>query len=132
MTRPLRSPPITGGSPLLRAGPPADATTVLSTFRFSPVDALPLTAARKLPRSRGRIGACLPTFHAEAADRARATFTPGITWPIDGHPPGLIPGLLGYPGFDAISSSRRVISGSLAFAFPVPTCRGHPRLFLIA
>src|SRR4051795_5292467 len=54
MTRPLRSPPITGGSPLLRAGPPADATTVLSTFRFSPVDALPLTATRKLPRASAK------------------------------------------------------------------------------
>ncbi len=93
---------------------------VLSTSRFSPVDALPVTRQRTI-RCRSRIGVRLPTFHAEAADRARATFTPGTTWPIGGHPPGLVPGLMGYPGFDAISSSRRVISGSLAFAFPVPT-----------
>src|SRR3954449_10493343 len=121
MTRPLHSPPITGGSPLLRTGPPADATTVLNIFRFSPVDALPLTTTRKPEPGYGCVDVCLPTFHAEAADRARATFTPGTAWPIGGHPPGLIPGLLGYPGFDAISSSRRVLSGSLAFAFPVPT-----------
>jgi len=30
MNRPLRSTPITGASPLLRAGPPADAATVLN------------------------------------------------------------------------------------------------------
>src|SRR3954462_14746108 len=110
MTRPLRSPPITGGSSLLRAGPPADATTVLSIFRFSPVDALPLTTARGFARLRGCVDACLPTFRAEAADRARATFTPGTTWPVGGRPPGLGPGLLEYPGFDAVSSSRRVNS----------------------
>jgi len=30
MSRPLRSAPITGASPLLRAGPPADAASVLN------------------------------------------------------------------------------------------------------
>jgi hypothetical protein len=35
MSRPLRSTPITGASPLLRAGPPARAATVLTTSGFS-------------------------------------------------------------------------------------------------
>ncbi len=35
MSRPLRSTPITGASPLLRAGPPARAATVLNTSGFS-------------------------------------------------------------------------------------------------
>jgi hypothetical protein len=30
----------------------------------------------------------LPTFRAEAADRARAAYTPDTTWPINGHSPG--------------------------------------------
>ena len=34
MSRPLRSTPITGASPLLRAGPPADAATVLNASGF--------------------------------------------------------------------------------------------------
>src|SRR5512143_464181 len=121
MTRPLRSPPITGGSPLLRAGPPAAATTVLSTSRFLPLGALPVTTTRAHAQSRGRVDVRLPTFRAEAADRARAAFTPGTTWPILGHPPGLLPRLLGCLGFDAVSLSRRVISGSLSCAFSVPT-----------
>jgi hypothetical protein len=35
------------------------------------------------------IDARFPTFRARAADQARAAFTPGTTWPITGHPPGL-------------------------------------------
>jgi hypothetical protein len=34
-TRPLRSAPVTGASPLLRTGPPARPATVLSPLRFS-------------------------------------------------------------------------------------------------
>src|SRR6266852_714214 len=41
---PFASAPITGASPLLRAGPPARAATVLSTSRFLPPGALPLAA----------------------------------------------------------------------------------------
>src|SRR6266851_8458982 len=44
MSRPLHSTPITRASPLLRAGPPADAATVLSASRFPPRGALPLAA----------------------------------------------------------------------------------------
>jgi len=46
MTRPLRSTPITGASPLLRAGPPASAATVLNASRFLPPDALPVAVRR--------------------------------------------------------------------------------------
>src|SRR3954454_7957852 len=127
MTRPLRSPPITGGSSLLRAGPPADATTVLSIFRFSPVDALPLTTARGFARLRGCVDACLPTFRAEAADRARATFTPGTTWPVGGRPPGLVPGLLRFSHQDSPSAdtweTHRCRSDSCASEVPNATGR---------
>ncbi len=37
MSRPLRSTPITRASPLLRAGPPASAATVLSVLRIPPL-----------------------------------------------------------------------------------------------
>jgi len=42
MSRPLRSTPITGASPLLRAGPPASATTVLNASQFLLPGTLPL------------------------------------------------------------------------------------------
>lgn len=77
MSRPLRSAPITGASALLRASPPARAASVLSASRFR-------RPARSLSRpasSRASISACLPTFRTQAADRARATCTPGTTWP---------------------------------------------------
>jgi hypothetical protein len=64
MTRPLRSTPITGASPLLRAGPPA---------------------------RHGEPAARLPMFHAGAADQAHAASVPGTTWPVIGLPPGPAP-----------------------------------------
>src|SRR6266581_1617039 len=85
MSRPLRSAPITGTSALLRAGPPARAATVLSALRFLPLGALPLAPAT----SRGTVSArAFPTFRTQAADRARATCTPGTTWPVNWYPPG--------------------------------------------
>src|SRR5262245_38395908 len=44
MVQPLRSPPVTGGSSLLRAGPPARLATVLDASQFLLLDALPLAA----------------------------------------------------------------------------------------
>ncbi len=78
MSRPLRSARITRASALLRAGPPARAATVLSTS--------PLPAAWCAPsRARSLAGAvsarAFPCFRTQAADRARATCTPGTTWP---------------------------------------------------
>jgi len=43
LQRPFASTSVTGASPLLRAGPPADTATVLSASRFPPLSALPLT-----------------------------------------------------------------------------------------
>src|SRR5215470_14564356 len=64
---PLRSAPITGASPLLRAGPPARPATVLSGFRSLP-------SPRSLPPPATPAGNCvrahLPAFRAKAADRA--------------------------------------------------------------
>ncbi len=42
MIRPLRSPAITAGSALLRAGPPTSCASVLNASRFPPLGALPL------------------------------------------------------------------------------------------
>ena len=87
MSRPLRSTPITGASPLLRAGPPARAATVLNTSGFGrPV--LSLFTHPPGNRTSGSIDTRLPTFHAEAAVRARAASMPDTAWPIHGHPPG--------------------------------------------
>src|SRR6266702_3876064 len=120
MSRPLRSTPITGASPLLRAGPPADAGRY-STSPVSAVDALPLThPARHQALRAGGIGTGLPTFRAGAADQARAAYMPDTTWPILGHP--------AHPGDSVLppvsmptKTFRHVNSGSLALAFPGPT-----------
>ena len=116
MSRPLRSAPITGASPLLRAGPPARAATVLSTSPFQRLGALPLAP------SQGAVSArAFPCFRTQAADRARATCTPGTAWPAirafrQAHPgTGIIA-----PVLMPSSTSRRFSGGSLAFAFPVP------------
>src|SRR5258707_10984172 len=95
MSRPLRSSPVTGDSPLLRAGPPADSASVLRASRFPSPDALPLAApARHHKQLSGgaSIGTRFPTFHAEAAEQARAASMPDTAWPVNGTPARLIPG----------------------------------------
>src|SRR5674476_407467 len=84
MVRPLRSTPITGASSLLRTGPPARPASVLNTSQFLLPGALPLTTPN---HASGGIGACLPTFHAAAADQARVAFMPDTVRPVNGHPP---------------------------------------------
>src|SRR5450756_242601 len=84
MVRPLRSTPVTGASSLLRTGPPARPASVLNTSQFLLLGALPLTTP---DAAGGGIGACLPTFHAAAADQARVAFMPDTDWPVNGHPP---------------------------------------------
>ena len=119
MSRPLRSTPITGGSSLLRAGPPADAATVLNASQFLLLGALPLATGPS--RGRGYVGVRLPTFHAEAADRTRAASMPDTTWPISGHPPGSSRRHLTAPVLMSTNLLRHVNSGSLTLAFPIPT-----------
>jgi hypothetical protein len=90
-TRPLRSSPITGPSPLLRDGPP-----------LCPAPVLGPSQSRCLGISRARPTAGPPRHHwpnrpvgatgshvpCKSQDHARATSTPDTTWPIDRHPPG--------------------------------------------
>src|SRR6266567_7695772 len=103
MSRPLRSAPITGASPLLRAGPPANPASVLRAPRFLSPGTLPLAArppATHEQRPAGAIiGTRLPTFHAEAAEQARAAYMPDTAWPVNGTPARLIPGSHWSPRF---------------------------------
>src|SRR4051794_34812567 len=120
MSRRLRSTLITSASPLLRAGPPARTASVLSASRFLPLDALPLAPGphRRLP---GRsIDAHFPTFHVEAADQARAAFTPDTAWPVSGFPPGSSRRYAHTPVLMSSIIFRRFINGSLSLAFLVP------------
>jgi hypothetical protein len=78
MSRPLRSTRITGLHRYYEPVRQRAAATVLSASQFPPLDALPLTATRL---GGGCVGARLPTFHAEAADRAHAASMPGTAWP---------------------------------------------------
>jgi hypothetical protein len=87
MIRPLRSAPITGASPLLRAGPPACPATVLNLSQFLLPETLPLAASRTA--ADAGTGTCLPTLHAKAADHARVASMPDTAWPVNGLPPGL-------------------------------------------
>ena len=85
-TRPLRSTPITGTSPLLRAGPPAHPATVLNPSRRRPVGGLPLA-----PHQQDSVGVRLPTFRTSAADRAHVACMPDTTWPRKRAPARFIP-----------------------------------------
>ena len=96
MSRPLRSALITRASPLLRAGPPARAAAVLSTSPFRRLGALPL--APRIPAGAVSTRA-FPCFRTRAADRARATCTPGTAWPAIRASARLIPGRALSPRF---------------------------------
>jgi hypothetical protein len=88
MSRPLRSALITRASPLLQAGPPARAATVLSTSPFQRLGALPLAPASlraQYRRAPSRVSAREPqTGLAPPARRA----PPGQQY---GHSARLIP-----------------------------------------
>ena len=97
MSRPLRSAPVTGASPLLQAGPPAHAATVLSTSPFQRLGALPLAPASivraQCQRAPSRVSAREPqTGLAPPARRA----PPGQQY---GHSARLIPGRALSPRF---------------------------------
>jgi hypothetical protein len=96
MSRPLRSARITRASPLLRAGPPARAATVLSASRFLPPGALPLASApsrAQCQHAPSRVSARKPqTGLAPPARRA----PPGQQY---GHSARLIPGRALSPRF---------------------------------
>ena len=120
MSRPLRSTPITRASPLLRAGPPADAATVLSASRFPPRGALPLAApALSAPGQQCRH----PPSHVPCRSRRPDSrrLHAGHRLASKRAPARLIPGPFNRPGFDVICLFRHVVSGSLTLAFPVPT-----------
>src|SRR5947207_10666718 len=120
MSRPLRSTPITGASPLLRAGPPANARDGTQRLTVSAARRAPSRAPHHRMRQRGVV-ARLPAFRAGAADQARAAYMPDTTWPVNGISARLIPETLYLSGFDAIYLFRHFNSGSLALAFLVPT-----------
>jgi hypothetical protein len=128
MTRPLRSTPITGASPLLRAGPPARPATVLTPTHRG---LLPLAAGKTRTHS---VGSGLLPFHAEAADRARVASMPDTAWPINGHPPDSsrdpkdTPVLMSSSPFDTSTAIRlRSPSRSPPDTSPVPFPHRSPR-----
>ena len=69
--------------------------------------ALSLSPPAAYRRERQPAGACigtrLPTFHAEAAEQARATSMPDTAWPVNGLLPGSSRDRIGHPGSDVIS-----------------------------
>ena len=92
MTRPLRSTPITGASPLLRAGPPARPATVLmpnqkkSGHSLSPTTHPYQKDIGTEHDSPGSVETRLPAFPARAADQAHAASMPDAAWPAIGTP----------------------------------------------
>src|SRR6185437_5146862 len=107
MTRPLRSTPITGASPLLRVGPPAEPATVLTPTQSAGYSLSPTRETRT-----GSVGFGLLPFHAEAADRARVASMPDTAWPISGTRQ-TYPGIIWIPRFRChLSHFRHVSSDS--------------------
>src|SRR6185312_7425533 len=122
MTRPLGSTPPrpAGASRLLRTGPPARPATVLT--------ASTVAAARQLPLAilDSSVEACLPTFHARAADLAHVAYMPDTAWPEKRTPARLIPADLLRPGFDVTlliidTSTATPEKRGLRTVFPIPT-----------
>src|SRR4051812_39934761 len=93
MTRPLRSVPITGTSPLLRAGPPAPTATGAELL---------LTATDTHVSGGDCFGARLLPFRSGAAGQVHVASMPDTAWPIGGHPPGLSREPRQDPGFDVV------------------------------
>jgi hypothetical protein len=96
-TRPLRSTPITGASPLLRVGPPARSATVLNSSR--------LRTARNAPSHPPNSSGQFPHAPSPVPHESRR---PGSRRLYAGHrlasklvPARLIPGQSRDPGFDA-------------------------------
>src|SRR5215831_14343513 len=85
-----------GGSALLRAGPTASPATV-----SAPHATRRLRASLSPPPRGSHIRAGPPPFHADAAYQARATSTPGTTWPAIRATARPIPETLALPGSDA-------------------------------
>src|SRR5450755_4515749 len=85
----LHSPPstfVTHASLLLRASPPASASSVLNAFGFLPRHA----PSRDLKGLRPRTPDRRSPSHVpcKAADQAHAASTPDTAWPTTRHPPG--------------------------------------------
>src|SRR3982751_2065847 len=94
MTRPLRSAPITGASPLIRAGPPARTATG-AELRIA-------FAGHARVTGGGCFGARLLPFRSGAAGQVHVASMPDTAWPIHGHPPGSSREPTEDPGFDVV------------------------------
>src|ERR1019366_5234001 len=89
-TRPLRSSPITGPSPLLQDGPPLCPAPVLGPSQFPLLGDLPCATGRR-PKQRhwsdrpvGATGSHVP---CKSLSQARATSTPDAIWAVNRLPP---------------------------------------------
>jgi hypothetical protein len=143
-TRPLRSSPITGPSPLLRGGPSPCRASVLSPSQFQLLGVLPSAAGVNTPA--GAITARGSHVSCQRLNRARATFVPGNRQGSKQVSPWLFPGQQLDPGYDcrryAYDTSAVVHSRSPsrsppdASRAPFPWCssprlihRSNPRWF---
>src|SRR6266511_6238596 len=120
MSRPLRSTPITGASPLLRVGPPAGQATVLNASRICRL-------TRSLsPTLAGCVKACLPKFRVKAAAGTRDAYTPDAAWPVTGT-------FQTHPGITETPRFRRLLRFFRRFRqhspSPAPPDAVTPRLF---
>jgi hypothetical protein len=82
--------------------------------------------APQAARGDGTTGSHVP---CKSPDHARATSTPDTTWPVSRHPPDSSRGRKESPVSMPPIIFRRVISGSLALAFVIHTCRAHGATF---
>ena len=143
-TRPLRSSPVTGPSPLLRGGPSPCRASVLSPSQFQLLGVLPSAAGVNTPA--GAITARGSHVSCQRPDRTRATSMPGNRQGSKQVSPWLFPGQQLDPGYDcrryAYDTSAVVHSRSPsrsppdASRAPFPWCssprlihRSNPRWF---
>ena len=86
-------------------------------YSTPPVSAVRRAPSRPQPVAEISIDTGLPTFHASAADRARAAFTPDTTWPVSRHPPGPSRRLL----YSPVSMSPSCFDASTTVRFRSPS-----------
>ena len=126
-TRPLRSRPITGPSPLLRGGPSPCRASVLSPSQFQLLGVLPSAAGVNTPA--GAITARGSHVSCQRPDRARATSVPGNRQGSKQVSPGSSRGNNWTPVTIAVATLTTLQQWFTHVRLPGPHLTHHVRLF---
>jgi hypothetical protein len=126
-TRPLRSSPVTGPSPLLRGGPPPCRASVLSPSQFQLPGVLPSAAGVNTPAAPSRRG--VPTFRASARTGLAPPLCRATARAVNRYPPGSSRGNNWTPVTIAVATLTTLQQWFTHVRLPGPHLTHHVRLF---